>query len=389
MSEPPWGLAEGPTLEFKRSAALNQPGDLARAVVSFLNTESGGDLWIGFEEVEGRAAAVDPVPDATLERERLENRLLDSIEPRLRGDEVTVRTVSVPGGSVLHVAVRPQQGRGPFAHEQQGSLRFVVRVGARTRALGYAEIAAAMRDRPPAQDQVAPAREHLLSHRSARLDVPGSRLWVGLMPAPLLAVDVQDKELHRALLDPEISGGRANGWGCASRYGQLALEPEGVRQFHSTGRSTIIGADGSIRFEAPIADLHWTGEPSEIDPLALSESVVSVLRLGAFALEHWAGEEGAVVVEQVVADLAMLGAADWQLRAGSPLDVAFGLQALRGMTRPDYIDEPLVFPTDQVRSSPDWCAFRLLRRLYQAYGHAEDALPRQFDRKTQRLVLPA
>lgn len=55
---------------------------------------------------------------------------------------------------------------------------------------------------------------------------------------------------------------------------------------------------------------------------------------------------------------------------------------------PDLIWEPLVIPFGEIDEAPDHCGFRLVRRVYQAFGWRESAMPRQFDRETGRLILP-
>jgi len=36
---------------------------------------------------------------------------------------------------------------------------------------------------------------------------------------------------------------------------------------------------------------------------------------------------------------------------------------------------------------PDRCAFRLIRRVYEGFGHREDAIPAEFDRASGQLLL--
>jgi hypothetical protein len=56
---------------------------------------------------------------------------------------------------------------------------------------------------------------------------------------------------------------------------------------------------------------------------------------------------------------------------------------------PDLIwDEPLLFTLREVRDEPDRCGFRLVRRVYQAFGYDEEKVPSEFDRKAGRLILP-
>jgi predicted HTH transcriptional regulator len=91
---------EGPHLEFKRELPGAWTSDVKQEfladVVAFANS-GGGDLVFGIEEDgDARAAALRPsgLGDVDFEVRRLQDFLLNSVEPRLPGVEVHAITVS-------------------------------------------------------------------------------------------------------------------------------------------------------------------------------------------------------------------------------------------------------------------------------------------------------
>jgi hypothetical protein len=49
----------------------------------------------------------------------------------------------------------------------------------------------------------------------------------------------------------------------------------------------------------------------------------------------------------------------------------------------------MVFSSQEVIDRPDRCAFRVVRRLYEAFGLSEDAIPHEYDREAGRLLFPS
>jgi len=48
----------------------------------------------------------------------------------------------------------------------------------------------------------------------------------------------------------------------------------------------------------------------------------------------------------------------------------------------------VVLTWKDLQSSPDRCAFRLLVRVYEAFGHPEESLPIELSRETGQLTIP-
>jgi hypothetical protein len=77
------------------------------------------------------------------------------------------------------------------------------------------------------------------------------------------------------------------------------------------------------------------------------------------------------------------------LRAGSPDSIRFDTQPARALQEGQDVlfEHPLSFSRQEVVEEPDRCAFRLLRRVYQAFGLREDDIPAEYDRHAGRLLL--
>jgi predicted HTH transcriptional regulator len=103
----PLGQRESQRLEFKGADALKDPEKIAREVVAMLNAE-GGEIWVGLREEEGRAVAVEAIPNAEAEGRRLLDYLVDTVEPPLRGNEVDVKPQNEGEGTVLRVVAAPE-----------------------------------------------------------------------------------------------------------------------------------------------------------------------------------------------------------------------------------------------------------------------------------------
>lgn len=131
--------SENTHLEFKRDV----PGRDARGIqdlladVSAFANSSGGDLLYGIDEDgEGQAAALVPqAGNMDDEARRVQNVLMNNIEPRLPG--LQVMAVLVAGGFVLAIRV-PQSWGGP--HRVKTNNAFYVRENGRKRPLDVPEI---------------------------------------------------------------------------------------------------------------------------------------------------------------------------------------------------------------------------------------------------------
>ncbi|MFY3653580.1 helix-turn-helix domain-containing protein [Achromobacter xylosoxidans] len=134
-------IAEGTYLEFKRDLPRPDAGgrhEFLADVSAFANS-SGGDLIYGInEDGEGRAnAVVAQFGNADEEARRLQDILLNGVEPRMPG--LQVQAVAVAGGFVVIVRA-PQSWAGP--HRVKSNQHFFIRENGRKRQLDVPEIRA-------------------------------------------------------------------------------------------------------------------------------------------------------------------------------------------------------------------------------------------------------
>lgn len=384
------GRREGQHLELKSRAALDEPTKIARAVVGMLNA-GGGEVWIGVDDEDGVAVGVDAIRDPERARDRLNDSLLDTLDPSPTAEEVAIELVP-PGTdpALLVVKVRPQAegpGRAPYAFRKGGGWHFVRRVGARNHPMSRQEIFG----RPAPEGGEPAVDEAVRKLEEARREIPGPGLWLALQPARGLQLDVQEERFVEIARDPWRTGNREAGSHFARSRNQPELSRIGIEwgvqgdlegQFVSR---VEVSEEGALHFWAALERLQWTSrEPrqSEIWPLALLEYPISAFRIARVVYG-----DNLDSGDQVAADFALLGVEGWGLRKGTPGDF-FPVNDLARQQEPDLIWEPVVFSYREMDEAPDRCGFRLVRRVYQAFGWHEKDIPRQYDRQTGKLILP-
>jgi hypothetical protein len=213
-------------------------------------------------------------------------------------------------------------------------------------------------------------------------------LWLGLEPARRLALDVQSERFRQLASEPALSGNRRTGWHFARSNFEPRPTAEGIEwglQFEDTGNWAARGElteGGALRFGVSLARLHQKGEEREIWPLTLLEYAVSAFRIARVVYESELGDD-----DRVAAGLALLGVEGWGLREGSPGPYFLGNE-ISWLEEPDLIWEPVSFSFAEIVQAPDRCGFRLVRRVYQAFGFWESAMPSAYDRGSGRLILP-
>jgi Putative DNA-binding domain len=384
----PLGRKEDFHLEFKGNEALREPEKIAREVVAFLNAE-GGEVWVGLREENGRAVAVEPIADPDQEQRRLLDYLIETVEPVPAG-EIQVEVVEAEGeGPVLRVEARPDEARRPYACLRKGGRHFVIRIADRIRPLSREEILG----QAPRSDEafLDRALELIREERNDRQEQRVEVLWLRLEPATPpreVDLDLQDRRLEELLTDSSRSGNRRDGWSF-SRF----LQRPRLR----VGRLTTSGEEepfrvelrreGGLLFVSPLSGLHWQGQSKEIWPLALCELPVSALRIAGAVYQDRIPPD-----RQIVVDLALIGIQGWTLRPGTP-GRGFEFMAsnpARIEGDDDFLlDRPLIVRTGDLVENPDAIGYRLIERVYEAFGFRREQMPQVFDPVTRRLVLPS
>ena len=384
----PLGQAESATLEFKGADA--SLGNVAREVVALLNAGVGGEIWWGVREEQGRAIAEDPFPDGAARRRDLQNHLIDTIEPSpLVEREVSLESVPASGGGeLLCIRIkRPGPGRAPFAQFKDQGRRYWIRAGDRVRIMSRQDLAEAFGlGRPNADD----GEKDLLKEKSKVEAEKTPCFWMMVQPVGLndLDLDIQDPALRELLTKPEKTRNRSSAWTFVFEMAKPKPGPTGLRNGDEQEGAIEIRRTGAVWFKVPQARLEDFHRPHEIYPDALLEFPVSVMRLASVLLERWGGG-----VDDVLVDFALVGFGAWSLRAGSPRSPAYSYNRISRPRTLEGVDvlvrpKPFHFKKEEVVGEPDRCGLRLISFVYEAFGHLEDAIPPEFDRRRGTLFLP-
>jgi len=386
----PLGRRESQSLELKGREILRHPADLGREVVAMLNGVGRGEIWVGLAEHEGQAASVEPIDGINAACQALHDHLVDTIEPTPLPGEVVIEPYDTgDGGAIIHIAVRPQASRRPFAQLRGNARHYLIRVGARLRVMTREEITQEFR-RPGTGEHLAQQVIEKVTKEREKQQSRGHRgLWLRLQPVREVSLDLHTPEMKALLHEPTRSGNRPMGWNFTDRY-QQPKRRQGrlVLGGGDAPARTEIREDGGLLFATAIDRLHWKGEENELWPYPLLEFPTSLFRLAATLYRR--GSERPLSPDlPVVADLALLGIAGWKLRPGTPETTGFLFaDPVTCQEGDDFLlTEPMVFSVEEIMETPDRCAFRLVRRLYEAFGLSEDAIPREYDREAGRLLL--
>lgn len=388
MTRLPLGEKESQRLELKGRDALKDRHRIGREVVAMLNAE-GGEVWVGLAEEDGRAVKVEPIENAETERRMLRDFLVDSIEPSPGHSEVEVHAEDADQrGQVLRVEVRPTVERKPYALLKQGGRWYVTRVGDRLRPMTRDEVFGAAEGENRRNEELQVTIRKVIELRKKVLESPEPTFWLHLAPSPPLQIDLHAPTLREIAVEPTITKNRNAGWTFVRATEEPHLTKGRLSWRTAYRRETEIKEDGSLTCRAPLASLYWKGDdPKEIWPLVLLELPISAFRVASVLYEEYRRSGGSG--GHVIADLVLRGLQGWRLRGGSPRSLLWfgGTNEYQ-----DAIDltweDPLVFSLEEVIDEHDRCGFRLVRRVYEAFGFYEDAIPQEFDRKTGRLVLP-
>jgi hypothetical protein len=370
----PLGQAEGQRLEFKRADALKDPEKIAREVVGMLNAE-GGEVWIGFRE-EGPSVEGIATPEA--EKRRLWDFLMDVIEPPLTSQEIGIAVQELDEKFVISVKATPSNERKPYAFLKRGGRYYLIRTGAHTRPMRREEVLA--RNQGPQVLESADAQ--IREEKGAILKQDGGLFWLRLQPVPKVEVEPHGD----LLIDPELSGNRRVGWNFVNSDRSPVILPDRLVTAPEVRRRVEIRRDGGMVFEVPLEDLSLgrKGQEKELWPGALLEFPASAFRL---AKVIYGGKLNPG--DLVLADLAILGIRGWILRGGTP-DQVPALNTPHGYDSSNDLlwESPLRFAFAEIDASPDGCAYRLVRRVYEAFDFSESAIPGWFNRQSRRLVFP-
>jgi hypothetical protein len=298
---------------------------------------------------------------------------VDTIEPAL-DQEVQIQ---VSGDGLLAIEVTPREEQKPYALILGCARLFCIRVADRIRLMTREELWTR-----PARDRLALARKSLTDLRDEARRAAKPLLWLGIVPEFEARLDVQAPRFGEYLRDPAKTGNRRMGWQFANPDHEPRIGAGALTQEKGRGPKTVIRSNGSIEFSTPMTALWWKGPENEIWPFAVLEYPTSILRLARAVY----GDLEKPRESRILADLALFATRGWALRPHSPTSIDFAFGEVRPyQDRNLTFDEPLTFRLREILEEPDRCAFRLLRRIYEGFGHREDAIPEEF--RTGRLLL--
>lgn len=384
----PIGKSESQELEFKSRESLQRPVKIAREVAAMLNSGKGGRVWIGIVEEDEVAVGIEPIEEAPKERRRVEDGLVELIEPPPDREVVSVDIVEIDAGKLLVVVVHPSPRPAPYALLQNGGRVYAKRFGARIRPLTREEIRDAfLATEEPTGGEDALEKARSRAHDRRRVII--NTILVQIIPAKNQHLDLS-KEQRELLADPERTGSRAGGWTYGHEFSRFSPGHDEWKLEFKTSRGTVtttIRSDGSVESMAGIDFVDFE-EKRELYPFALVEYPTSVLRL--FRTMHRARDETAAAGPCFVG-LSLHGLRGWKLRPRSPDAAVY--RELPGHPHLTY-EESDVLSVDlasvdweDLMSDDDRVALRLVRGVYRTFGYEDDPLPREFDQESMKLRL--
>ena len=386
MKRIPLGQSETSTLEFKQKDSLTHPESIGREIVGMLNS-TGGEVWIGIKEQDGIAVSLDPINDPESAQRSLRDYLMDVLEPP-PGDEVNIEIERDQAGrAIMRVRVRPSDDRKPYALLKRSGRHFFIRSGDRLRPMTREEIFP-LRARSTDASDLSAAAAGLRKEREGH-ERKGERVyWIALKPQPSATIDIQNPVIRCYLQDATHTGNRPHGWNFMSPYDEPELRRGQLVKGTKVGRTIEVRDNGSLSLTIDIDGLQHGRNEREIHPFALIEYPVALFRLASCLYRNQkVGDSGTIL-----ADAALIGVQGWILRPYSPRSIHFQ----HPLEDPhvwiedrDLVwERALVFPGREVVEEPDWCGFRLVRRIYEAFGYFEDKIPVEFDRSKRHLIIP-
>ncbi len=313
-----------------------------------------------------------------------------------------VHPISAPTGSILRLQVKPNSTRRPYALLRKGGRSFWIRIEDRLRLMDREEIRKAFGSTEQSHDEQTRTEDTLKDElkelqREAGGD-PNGIFWLRIVPAPQFSLNLDALQSSDLLLDPSETENRRMGQ-TFFLGGRPRRQADRLVMGETDATALSIYRHDGIQLRLPLEKFHAGHEPGVEKPLywlPLMEIPISVFRLLSKMLRveaFW--EEPLAESTLFVSSIALFGLHGWTLRPHSPqLRQLQGwwdylLKEPRSSSVQDLIPaKPLRFPLREVQDYPDRCGFRLVSRIYEAFGFGTDEMPREFDQKTGRLVLP-
>jgi hypothetical protein len=179
------GVIEGDDLEFKLRYEKTEEhrAEIAKDIAALAN-HRGGVLILGVAENAGRASRLIPRDDfGDPEIRRIRSVLAGRVHPGVPIETISVPSTNEPGKEYLVLLV-PRSASAPHAvaNPSGPDLRYWVRQGSQTMALGESEVADRYRDRFAAARSRVDRLDQLMDEGDVRLHGEPAYLAVGVVP---------------------------------------------------------------------------------------------------------------------------------------------------------------------------------------------------------------
>ncbi|MFB5856394.1 ATP-binding protein [Stenotrophomonas maltophilia] len=233
-------------LDFKREQPSKKEDgrrELLKDVCALANTEGGRILYGVEEDDDACASRIVPITGESSDaaQRRLDQSIVDGIQPRLVGCTVTALTVA--SGFVLVIDVPPQYG-GPFQSFFNNQRRFTYRKGTMNIDMDYNQLRTAFQMRGRALQEASAWRRSRLNHiydaiRRKRL-VDRAWLLVHIMPfSALFEGDLIDlnalSTFHRSVISEHADFRTFTADGLVYQDARPGERPEEFVRFFRTG----------------------------------------------------------------------------------------------------------------------------------------------------------
>ncbi len=375
------GMRESQSLEFKRAEALKKPLSIARAIVSMLNAGEGGEIWIGVEELEGRATRLEGIEDITPAERRLWDYLVEALEPS-PSTEVRLEQVPFEEGALLVASVERRPKAAPYAVRRDGGLYFWIRTGDRVRPMDRAELVESFTKTGAGVDPVQGALQALAESRDkARKD---GMAWLMIRPAADQGLRIGREQIER-WMDPTKTGNRRIGWTYARSFSEARRTGEDWEIRTGNGQLMTVAETGALEFRLPLSAFVHGDDDRELYPYAVLEYPVSITRLYRAMQAEMTHECRCVL------GFAMFGLRGWKLRPFSPRAPDHRRSHPGHPHAPPFEEKELAFDLrvqwDSLKAPNDRVALQVVERIYHAFGYESEAIPREFDQDAALLRL--
>src|SRR6185312_14495188 len=269
----------------------------------------------------------------------------------------------------LCIETMPSSDRKPYAFLRKGGRFYVTRVGARIRPMTRDEIFS--RRSTDRDGGIGLAEKKILSAREEVLASGRQVLWLRFEPGRQVSLDIQASSLNQVIQDPRASGNIPAGWHFSQFLTQPPIQPD-VLVADDQLRRVEVGRNGGLVFSALLEALEMPAfrrafrlEENEIFPPAFVEYIVSAFKMARVIYLDLLHPQDAVVV-----DLILTGARGLKLRAGVYSQV-------KALQSEDFVlTKPLRFPFREIAEDSESCGYRLIERVYEAFGLRREDIPK-------------